>query len=163
LPPSSDVLASSIPISPWPAARPIYAIRSGATRDISLAEGKTASDAIAWSNAREGTYIPTPIVYGNYLYTFNNGGVLTVYHAETGERVHRGRVGEGAAFSASPVAADGRLYFASEDGDVFVVRAGPTYEQIAKNWMGEVIMATPAISAGLIIVRTLSHVYGIGQ
>ena len=71
-------------------------------------------------------------------------------------------MGGGGAFSASPVAADGRLYFASEDGDVFVVRAGPTYEELAKIPMNETIIATPAISDGLIVIRTAGHVYGIG-
>ena len=72
-------------------------------------------------------------------------------------------MGEGGAFSASPVAADGKLFLASEDGDVHVVGATPTLDPIAKNQMKEVIMATPAISDGLIVVRTLGHLYGIGK
>jgi outer membrane protein assembly factor BamB len=93
----------------------------------------------------------------------NINGIVSAYHPETGQRAFRGRVGTGGAFSASPVAADGRLYISSEDGEVFVVSAGPGLEQIAKNDMKEVIMATPAIADGLIVVRTLGHVYGIGQ
>ena len=69
----------------------------------------------------------------------------------------------GGAFSSSPVGADGRLYIASEDGEVYVLSATPDLKQIAKNDMKEVIMATPAISDGLIVVRTLGHLYGIGQ
>jgi|GEM_PF-385612 len=141
--------------------RPIYAIRPGASGDISLANGAASSDAVAWSNL-EGTYIPTPIVYRGLLYVLSINGVLTAYDAQTGERVYRSRVGAGGAFSASPVAADGRLYIASEDGDVFVVKAGREYVEIARNPMGEGIMATPAISGGLVIVRTLGHVFGIG-
>jgi outer membrane protein assembly factor BamB len=147
----------------YPPVRPIYAIRPGASGDISLPKGAEASPAIAWSNMNEGTYIPTPVVYGGYLFTVNNNGIVTAYDAETGKRAFRGRVGEGGAFSSSPVVADGRLYLASEDGEVYVVNAGPGLAQIAKNDMKEVIMATPAISDGLIIVRTLGHVYGIGQ
>lgn len=147
----------------YPPVRPIYAIRPGASGDISLQEGADSSAAIAWSNMTEGTYIPTPVVYGGYLYTLNINGIVTAYNPETGQRAFRGRVGTGGAFSASPVAADGRLYFASEDGEVYVVTAGPGLAQIAKNDMKEVIMATPAISDGLIIVRTLEHLYGIGQ
>lgn len=75
----------------------------------------------------------------------------------------RGRVGEGGAFSASPIAADGKLYLANEDGDIHVVRASPGLEPVVKNSMKGVIMATPAISDGLIVVRTLGHVYGIGR
>ena len=147
----------------YPPVRPIYAIRSGATGDISLPAGKESSEAIAWSNAREGTYIPSPILYGGYLFTCGNNGIVSVYDTKTGERVGRARTGEGGAFSASPIAADGKLYLASEDGDIHVIRATPALEPLAKNSMKEVIMATPAISDGLIVVRTLGHVYGIGR
>ena len=75
----------------------------------------------------------------------------------------RARVGGGGAFSASPVASDGRLCMASEDGDVFVVQAGREYVELGKNPMGQVIMASPAISDGLLIIRTLSHVWAIGH
>jgi len=146
----------------YPPARPVYAIRANASGEISLPKDTTSSDAIAWSNS-EGTYIPTPIFYDGILYTCGNNGVVTAYDGATGERIYRARVGGGGSFSASPVAADGRLYFANEDGDVFVARAGRTYQELAKNEMKEIIMATPAIAGGLVIVRTLGHVYGIGQ
>ena len=71
--------------------------------------------------------------------------------------------GSGGSFSASPVAADGKIYLTSEDGDVFVVKAGPAYELLATNPMGEVVMATPAISDGVIIIRGVKHVMAIGQ
>ena len=106
----------------YPPVRPVYAVRAGARGDISLPEGKSSSEAIAWSHDRDGTYISTPIVYRDQLYTLNNNGVLTAYAADRGERLFRARVGGGGAFSASPVAADGRLYMANEDGDV---RGGP--------------------------------------
>jgi outer membrane protein assembly factor BamB len=145
----------------YPPARPVYAIKPNASGDIALPKEQTANDAIAWSNG-EGTYIPTPIFYDGILYTCGNNGVVTAYDGATGERLYRARVGGGGSFSASPVAADGRLYFANEDGDIFVARAGRTYQEIAKNEMKEVIMSTPAISDGLVIVRTIAHVYGIG-
>jgi hypothetical protein len=147
----------------YPPVRPIYAIRPGAEGDISLPKGQDSNQSIAWSNSNEGTYIPTPIVYGGYLFTLNINGIMTAYNPETGQRAFRGRVGTGGSFSASPVAADGRLYVASEDGEVYVLTAGPGLTQMAKNDMKEVIMATPAISDGLIVVRTLGHVYGIGE
>ena len=146
----------------YPPARPVYAIRPNASGEISLPKDKSSNEVIAWSNG-EGTYIPTPIFYNGVLYTCANNGVVTAYDGETGERLYRARVGGGGSFSASPVAADGRLYFANEDGDVYVARAGRTYEEIAKNEMKEVIMSTPAISDGVMVVRTLGHVYGIGQ
>jgi outer membrane protein assembly factor BamB len=95
------------------------------------------------------------------LYVLNNG-VMTSYTGRTGEQVYQKSLGgTGGAFSASPVAADGKIYCASEDGDVYVIKAGPEYEELAKNSIGEVVMATPAISDGLIIFRGLKHVYAI--
>ena len=147
----------------YPPVRPVYAVRAGARGDISLPKGKTASDAIAWSHDRDGTYISSPIVYRDQLYTLNNNGILTAYDANTGERIYRARVGGGGAFSASPIAADGRLFVASEDGDVFVIQAGREYAELGKYPMGEVLMASPAISNGLLVVRTLGHMWGIGR
>jgi hypothetical protein len=147
----------------YPPVRPVYAVRAGARGDISLPQGKTTSDAIAWSHDRDGTYISSPIVYRDQLYTLNNNGILTAYDANTGERIYRARVGGGGAFTASPVAADGKLFLASEDGDVFIVQAGREYVEIGKRPMNEVTMASPAISNGLLIVRTLGHVWGIGR
>jgi outer membrane protein assembly factor BamB len=146
----------------YPPARPIYAIRPGASGDISLPKDATSSDAIAWSNT-EGQYIPTPIVYRGLLYTLAVNGIVSAYDEKTGERVMRARVGTGGAFSASPIAADGRLYFASEDGEVYVTKAGREFVQLAKHDMKDIIMATPAISNGLIVIRTMKHVYAIGQ
>jgi hypothetical protein len=145
----------------YPPVRPIYAVKPTATGEITLTKDKMTNDALAWSNT-EGTYIPTPIVYQDILYTCGNGGVLTAYDARTGERIYRSRVGGGGSFSSSPIAADGRLYIANEDGDVFVIRAGRTYEELAKNPMKEIIMSTPAISDGVFVIRTLGHVYGVG-
>jgi outer membrane protein assembly factor BamB len=144
--------------------QPIYAIRPGASGDISLKDGKEASEFVAWSKQRGGPYMPTPIVYGDQFYTLSNQGVVTAYDVRTGERLYQERLGgKGGAFTASPVAADGKLYFASEDGEVFVVRAGPKYEYLGANPMGEVIMATPAVSDGLIFVRTTGHLFAVGE
>jgi outer membrane protein assembly factor BamB len=147
----------------YPPVRPVYAIKAGARGDISLPAGKTATESIAWSHDRDGTYISSPIVYRDQLYTLNNNGILTAYAAATGERIYRSRVGGGGAFSASPIASDGRLYLASEDGDVFVIQAGREYVELGKYPMHEVIMASPAISDGLLIIRTLGHVWAIGK
>lgn len=144
--------------------QPIYAIRPGASGDITLKDGKDKSEFIAWSKTRGGPYMPTPIVYGDLLYTCSNQGVVTAYNAKTGERIYQERLGgKGGAFTASPVASDGKLYFSSEDGEVFVVKAGPKHELLATNPVGEVMMATPAISDGLVIVRGINHVFAFGN
>jgi outer membrane protein assembly factor BamB len=144
--------------------QPIYAIRPGGSGDLTLKGEATSSDFIAWSTMRGGPYTPTPVVYGDLLYTLSNQGVLAAYQARTGERVYQERVaGKGGAFSASPVAGDGKLYLAGEDGEVFVVQAGPKPDLLATNPMGEVLMATPALSEGLVIVRGLKHVFAMAE
>jgi outer membrane protein assembly factor BamB len=149
----------------YPPVRPVYAVRPGQRGDLSLAKGESASKAIAWSHPRGGTYIPSPILYRGILYTCNNNGILTAYRAETGEQLSIIRLSNNttASFSASPVAADGRLYFPSETGDVYVLRAGPEPELLGVRPMGETVMSTPAISGGLMVVRTLNHVFGLAE
>ena len=141
--------------------QPIFAIKPGAQGDITLQNKATKSDSVSWSTTRGGPYIPTPVIYGDQLYVLQNNGVFAAYKVGTGEQVYQKRLGEGGAFSASPVAADGKIYCSSEDGDIYVIKAGAEYEELARNSIGEVLMATPAISDGLIIVRGLKNVYAI--
>jgi outer membrane protein assembly factor BamB len=142
--------------------QPIIALKPGATGDITLKQGETKSQFVEWSSPRGGPYIPTPVIYGDLMYVLQGGGALAAYKVATGERLYQERLGGGAgSFSASPVAADGKIYCTSEDGDVYVVKAGPEYVQLEKNQIGEVIMATPAISDGLLIFRGLKNVYAI--
>jgi outer membrane protein assembly factor BamB len=146
----------------YPPVRPVYAVRPGHRGELTLPKGERASPAVAWSHARGGTYIPTPILYRGILYTVNNNGILTAYRAGTGEQLSMIRLtNSGGSFSASPVAADGRLYIASEAGEVYVLRAAPEPELLAVHPMGETLMSTPAISGGLFVVRTLNHVFGL--
>lgn len=146
------------------AMAPIYAIRANATGDISLTENERSNRYVAWSWPRDGSYILTPIVYGGYLYNSRWNGVLGVYDMRSGERLYQQRLAGGrSAFTASPVAADGKIYFASEDGSVFVVKAGPEFELLAENSMGEVLMASPAISEGVLFFRTEGHLVAIAN
>ena len=143
---------------------PIFAIKPSAAGDISLKDGETANAHIAWSYTRDGAYMQTPIVYGGILYVCRDNGVLSAFDAATGRRHYQARMGNGSTgFSASAIAANGRLYFTSEDGDVYVVKAGPEYELLATNPLGEVAMATPAISEGMLIFRTRNHLLAIAE
>lgn len=135
-----------------------YAVRAGAKGDIKTS---AANENLAWQSQAIKPHVVTPIVYGDYLYACSDTGILTQFNAKTGEAGFRGRLGRGASFNASPVAADGRLYFASEDGEVFVVKAGTTFELLARNPMGEVMMATPAITDKMLILRGQHHVFGV--
>lgn len=144
--------------------QPIYAIRPGATGDISLKPNETTNQHVAWSMQRGGTYMPSPLIYGEYLYTCANQGVMACYNPKTGERLYQQRIGDkGGSYSASPVAADGKIYLSSEDGEIFVVKAGAKYELLATNQMGEVLMATPAISDGMIFVRGRNNVFAVAD
>jgi outer membrane protein assembly factor BamB len=119
---------------------------------------------IAWQVSKGGPYTPTPIVYGDYLYVCADNGVLSCYRAQTGELVYQKRISEtGGSYSASPIAADGKLYLASEDGEVQVIKAGAEFERIASNPMGESLMATPAISGGLIFIRGQHHLFAVSN
>lgn len=143
---------------------PIYAIRLDAAGDISLKENETSNQHVAWSLPRDGAYLITPLVYGDYLYSCKNNGVLSCYEARTGNRRYQERLGDGTTgFTASPVAADGKLYYSSEDGDIYVIKAGFSFELLAKNNLGEICMATPAISEGTLFFRTRGHVVAIAD
>lgn len=142
--------------------QPIYAIKPGARGDISLTGDALTNDKITWSTKRGGPYMQTPIAYGDLLYASKDNGVLTVYNIADGKKLYTERLGGGGAFTASPVAADGRIYFTSEDGDIIVIRHGEKFEKLAESSIGEVCMATPAISDGLFIVRTDKSVFAFG-
>ena len=144
--------------------RPLFAIRPGARGDLTLPGGQTSSEAVAWSKTGRGSYMPTPLVYRGILYVLNNNGLFDAYELATGAEIYRQRVEPvGSGFSASPVAADGRVYLPGEDGDILVVAAGREFKRLAANPMGDLIMATPALSDGVMYVRTASALFAIGR
>lgn len=146
-------------------SRPLVAVRHGAQGVLSPADpaGKTeGSSPVAWSMRNRGPFMPTPLAYRGLLYVLANNGVLDAYEVQTGAEVYRARVpGIGSGFSASPVAADGKLYLANEDGALVVVAADRTFRHVATNDMGEPTMATPALSRGVLFVRTMNSVFAI--
>jgi outer membrane protein assembly factor BamB len=144
----------------YPPVQPVYAIKQGSNGDLTLGEGKSSSDAIVWSTKTGGVYLPSPLLYGDHLYTVNNNGILTVYDAKTGTRVYQQRVAAG-SFTAAPVAASGRIYISSEDGDIYVVKAGSQYEQLGKSSIGEKLLSTPALSGSMIVIRGDKNLYAI--
>jgi outer membrane protein assembly factor BamB len=143
--------------------KPIIAIRTDATGEISASENG-GSSAVAWALPRGGSYISTPLVYRGHLYTLASTGVLACYEVETGRRLYERRIGgAGGAYSASPIAADGRIYVSSEDGNVYVLKAGPEYQELGANSMDAPVMATPAISGGMLFIRTTRHLFAVGR
>lgn len=144
--------------------KPIFAVRPGAGGDITLPKGQWSSPSVAWSKLGRGPYMPTPLIYQGLLYSLNNNGVFDCYQVESGQEVYRQRLTHaGGGFSASPVAADGKIYLSSEDGDMLVIRSGPQFEQLGSFPMGERLMATPAISGGAMYVRGEDHLMAVGK
>jgi len=140
----------------------LFAIRPGASGDVTLPQGQSSSENVVWSSGN-GAYMQTPIVYGDELYSCRDNGVLNVYDARTGKRHQQVRLGSGTSgFTASPVAADRKVYFTSEEGQVYVVQAGPQGKVLATGELGEVCMATPAIARGVLYFRARDHVVAIG-
>ncbi len=144
--------------------RPIFAVRAGARGDLTLPEGKANSEAVAWSRTGRGSYMPTPLIYNGILYVLANNGLLDAYDMRTGEEVYRQRLPlVGSGFSASPVASDGKLYLSNEDGEMLVIEAGQKFTHVATNPMGEMLMATPALSDGVMYVRSSASLFAIGR
>jgi outer membrane protein assembly factor BamB len=103
----------------------------------------------------------TPLVYSGYLYNLQVNGQLTVYEAKTGRLIYKQSLND--AFSASGIAADGKIYFSSETGYIYVILAGPYYQLLAKNEIGGVCMATPAISGNTLFFRTQHEVVAVEE
>ena len=144
--------------------RPVYAVRPGASGDISLAEGETANRHVAWSLEQGGSYHPSPLVYGDHYYTLLDRGLMTCHDARTGAEVYgRQRIDVGQAFTASPWAYNGKVFALSEQGTTYVIEAGPQFRILAVNPLDEFTMATPAILDDSLIIRTAEAVYRIAE
>ena len=157
------------------AIRPVFAIRPGASGDISLRDGQRSNDAIVWYQNAAGPYHPTPLVYGDYYFTLLDQGFYTVHDARTGEEQYfteqqvltqevRRRVARGTGgFTASPWAYNGKIFAISEDGDTYVFDTADDFNVIATNALDEVAMSSPAIAQGSLFIRTRSHLWRLSN
>jgi outer membrane protein assembly factor BamB len=144
--------------------RPMFAVRPGATGDISLAEGSKSNAYVAWHNPQASAYTSSPLSYGGRIYVVNDNGILTVLDARTGERLYRARVGGGGfTFSSSPWAYGGHVFFLSEDGETFVARDGAAYEEVGRNPLEEMTLASPAVAGDALYIRTQSRLYKFSE
>ena len=142
--------------------RPVYAIRPGASGDISLGDNETSNEYVAWYQPRAGNYNTSPLVYGDMYYSLLDRGFFESYDAKTGNPVYgRQRISTGASFTSSPWAYNGKIFALSEQGDTYVMRAGREFEVLAVNGLDEMAMASPAIIGDRLIIRTRSKVYSI--
>jgi outer membrane protein assembly factor BamB len=138
-------------------AKIAMAIKPGGSGDVS------GSPQVLWTYAKGTAYVPSPILYGDYVYLMTDKGLLTCLDARTGEvKYEGGRVPVPATFTASPVAFDGKILLMSEDGDGFLIKAGPVHELLGTSSLEEPVYASPALAGGRIYVRGERHLYCIG-
>jgi len=140
-------------------AGPTLAIRPGGSGDVT-------NTHVVWSSPRGSPFVPSPILYGEQLYLVNDmASIATSLDARTGDAVWQARLGTARreGFSASPVAVDGKVFFTNDDGETFVLRAGPAFELLHTNQIGEPTLASPALAGGRWYIRTQRNLYAIGR
>ena len=144
--------------------RPVYAIRPGASGDVTLPEGAASNDYVVWSHPQLGSYNPSSLVYGGAHYTLLDRGILMAYDARTGAEIYRRRrITAGTLFTASPWAYNGKIFALSEDGDTFVLRAGEDFDVLGRNALDEMTLSTPAVARGSLLIRTATKLYRIAE
>ncbi len=143
--------------------QPLFAIRPEARGDITLDKERTTNESIVWSIKRGAAYMPTNLVYGDYLYNLRMNGNLNCFKAKTGEVIYKERIPEAMGITSSGVASNGKLFYSLEQGDVVVVKAGPEFEILSRNPMDDLLMASPAISDNMIFFRTQHYLVAVGQ
>jgi len=126
-------------------------------------KGEVNQTNIAWSEHKGTPGVPSPLYYNGHLYTFQNGGIVFSRVAKTGALLYSGRLGAPGYYYSSPVAADNKIYIASEEGVVVVLDAGEQLKILATNKLDGAILATPALADGNIYVRTENHLYAFGK
>jgi hypothetical protein len=148
---------------PGASLRPVFAIRSGGTGDISLKSGETSNPYVSWFQPQLGSYQTSALVYGGYFYTLLDRGLMLCHEARTGKQIYgKQRVStETSGFAASPWAYNGKIFALSEDGDTFVIQAGPQFKVLGKNPLNEMALATPAVARGNLFIRTQTKLYRI--
>ena len=142
--------------------RPLFAIRPGATGDISLKEGETANEYVVWSQPRGGTYLPSSVAYQGFVYTLTETGILNRYDAKTGKQTYKTRIDPAAtAFTTSPWAYNGKLFCLSEEGQTFVVNTGEEFQLSHVNELDDFAQASPALVNDRLLIRTEHRLYSI--
>jgi outer membrane protein assembly factor BamB len=142
--------------------RSLYAIKPGATGDITLKEGQTSNDYIVWSQPRAGTYLPSSVAYQGHIYTLTETGILNRFDAKTGQQTYKTRIDPAAAnFTTSPWAYNGKLFCLSEEGQTFVVSTGNEFKLSHVNALDDFTQASPALVGERLLIRTEQRLYSI--
>ncbi len=151
--------------APPPAGGTLFAVKAGASGDITPKEGESASEGIAWAQPRAGPPMASPLLYPGYVYILErDGGMVSCYEAATGTPAYvKERLPEAEAFWASPWAYGGKVFWLDDTGTTYVLAAGPKLEVLARNELEDKFWATPALAGGSLILRGVESVYCIRQ
>jgi outer membrane protein assembly factor BamB len=142
--------------------RSLFALRPGATGDITLKEGQTSNDYIVWSQPRGGTYLPSSVAYDGAVYTLTETGILNRFDAKTGTQSYKTRIDAAATnFTTSPWAYNGKLFCLSEEGQTFVVKTGDQFQLLHVNELDDFVQASPALAGERLLIRTERRLYSI--
>jgi len=142
--------------------RPLFAIKPGATGNISLVKDQTSNDYVVWSQARGGTYLPSSIAYDGAIYTLTETGILNRFDAKTGKQTYKTRIDPAATnFTSSPWAYNGKLFALSEEGQTFVMSTGEEFKLLHVNTLDDFTQASPALVGDRLLLRTEKTLYSI--
>lgn len=142
---------------------PILAIKTDAKGDITLKDEETTNDYVVWSKPRQGAYMQTMLLYGDYLYNFRWNGNVYCFNAKTGEDIYEEKLGKAESFTASPVASDGKIYIVNDNGKVYIIKAGNTFEIVETNELDDLCLVTPSITKGIIFFRTQNSIIAVSK
>jgi outer membrane protein assembly factor BamB len=148
--------------SGYPPVKPIYAVPLGLRGEHEVEPGND-SDELLWSQRLGGAYMPTPLLYRGLYYVVHHNGRIVAYDPATGSALYKKRFSRGGAFTGSPVAVNGKLYVPTEEGLLYVLSSGEEYRELAINDVGEPLMATPAISEGILVLRTPTRLIAVAS
>jgi outer membrane protein assembly factor BamB len=161
---NGDVLYAGTGAQEGDAARPFFAIKAGASGDITLASEATSNAFVLWTHPRAAGYTPSALVHQGRVYLVHDTGTMVVVAADTGKELYKTRLGGvGHTFSASPIATADRIYFTDEEGVTIVLAPGDEYREIAQNDLGEMTLASPAVAGNALFIRTAQKLYRIQQ
>ena len=142
---------------------PIIAVKTSATGDITLKENETSNEYVKWSLPRGGSYMHTLLLYGNHLYNVNWNGNVVCLDPLTGKEIYNAKIGKTKSFIASPVASDGKIYIVDEEGTVYILKDGDTFNLLKEIPLNDICMSSPALTDGMIIFRTHKYLIGVGR
>jgi outer membrane protein assembly factor BamB len=142
---------------------PIIAVKTDAVGDITLKENETANQYVKWSIPRGGSYMHTLLLYRNHLYNVNWNGVVVCLDPLSGKEIYNAKLGKTKSFIASPVASDGKIYIIDEEGTIYILQDGDTFNLIAEIPMNDICLTAPAITDGMIIFRTQKYLIAAGK